>query len=101
VDEELSRVARLFLQAIFYCARTGDQYPCGGTDVVPGRRWMRPVEDGLLKASVGAPNGGTTLRNSTLCFDFDAIRKSNPEIYHHVMKVLARHLRDTNHYKRR
>jgi CRP-like cAMP-binding protein len=55
----------------------------------------------------GAPPSAsvTALRKSTLCFvnqaDFDAIRKSNPEIYHDVMKVLARHLRDTNHYKRR
>ena len=87
----------------------------------------------MLKASVGAPNGGerilailglgsvvgelsmtdgaprsasvTDLRESPLFFvnqaDFDAIGKSNPEIYHEVMKVLARHLRDTNHYKRR
>jgi CRP/FNR family cyclic AMP-dependent transcriptional regulator len=35
-----------------------------------------------------------------LCFisqaDFDAIGKSSPEIYRHVMKVLARRLRDTN-----
>jgi CRP/FNR family transcriptional regulator, cyclic AMP receptor protein len=86
------------------------------------------VEDGLLKASLGAPNGGerilailgpgsvvgelsmidgaprsasvTALRDSTLCFvnqaDFDAIGKSNPEIYRDVMKVLARRLRDTN-----
>ena len=28
--------------------------------------------------------------------DFDAIGKSNPEIYRDVMKVLARRLRDTN-----
>ena len=28
--------------------------------------------------------------------DFEAIGKSNPEIYQHVMKVLARRLRDTN-----
>ena len=86
------------------------------------------VEEGLLKASVAAPNGGerilailgprsvvgelsmidgaprsasvTALRNSKLCFisqaDFDAIGKSSPEIYRHVMKVLARRLRDTN-----
>ena len=86
------------------------------------------VEEGLLKASVAAPNGGerilailgpgsvvgelsmidgaprsasvTTLRDSKLCFisqaDFDAIAKSSPEIYRHVMKVLARRLRDTN-----
>jgi CRP-like cAMP-binding protein len=86
------------------------------------------VEEGLLKASVAAPNGGerilailgpgsvvgelsmidgaprsasvTTLRDSKLCFisqaDFDAIAKSSPEIYRHVMKLLARRLRDTN-----
>ena len=28
--------------------------------------------------------------------DFDAIAKSSPEIYRHVMKLLARRLRDTN-----
>lgn len=86
------------------------------------------VEDGLLKASVAAPNGGerilailgpgsvvgelsmidgaprsasvTALRNSKLCYvsraDFEAIGKASPEIYQHVMKVLARRLRDTN-----
>src|SRR6202035_4341792 len=86
------------------------------------------VEEGLLKASVAAPNGGerilailgpgsvvgelsmidgaprsasvTALRDSKLCFvgqaDFDAIGKSNPEIYRDVMKMLARRLRDTN-----
>src|ERR1700720_4914573 len=86
------------------------------------------VEEGLLKASVGAPNGSerilgilgpgsvvgelsmidgaprsasvTALRDSKLYFvsqaDFDAIGKSNPEIYRDVMKMLARRLRDTN-----
>src|ERR1700732_2179526 len=78
------------------------------------------VEDGLLKASVTAPNGGerilailgpgsmvgelsmidgaprsasvTALRDSKLHYvskaDFEAIGKSSPEIYQHVMKVL-------------
>jgi CRP-like cAMP-binding protein len=86
------------------------------------------VEEGLLKASVAAPNGGerilailgpgsmvgelsmidgaprsasvTALRDSKLHYvskaDFEAIGKSSPEIYQHVMKVLARRLRDTN-----
>jgi CRP-like cAMP-binding protein len=86
------------------------------------------VEEGLLKASVAAPNGGerilailgpgsvvgelsmidgaprsasvTALRDSKLCFvsqsDFDTIGRAKPELYHHVMKVLARRLRDTN-----
>ena len=86
------------------------------------------VEDGLLKASVAAPNGGerilaimgpssvvgelsmidgaprsasvTALRNSKLCFvsraDFVAFGQSRPEVYRHVMTVLARRLRDTN-----
>jgi CRP/FNR family cyclic AMP-dependent transcriptional regulator len=86
------------------------------------------VEEGLLKASVTAPNGGerilailgpgsmvgelsmidgaprsasvTALRDSKLHYvskaDFEAIGKSSPEIYQHVMKVLARRLRDTN-----
>ena len=86
------------------------------------------VEEGLLKASVAAPNGGerilailgpgsvvgelfmidgaprsasvTALRDSKLCFvsraDFDAIGRARPELYQHVMKVLARRLRDTN-----
>jgi CRP-like cAMP-binding protein len=50
----------------------------------------------------GAPRSAsvTTLRDSKLCFisqaDFDAIAKSSPEIYRHVMKLLARRLRDTN-----
>jgi CRP/FNR family transcriptional regulator, cyclic AMP receptor protein len=86
------------------------------------------VEEGLLKASVAAPNGGerilailgpgsvvgelsmidgaprsasvTALRDSKLCYvskaDFETIGKSRPEIYQHVMKMLARRLRDTN-----
>lgn len=86
------------------------------------------VEEGLLKASVAAPNGGerilsilgpdsvvgelsmidgaprsasvTALRESKLCFvsraDFEAFGQSSPEVYRHVMTVLARRLRDTN-----
>jgi CRP/FNR family cyclic AMP-dependent transcriptional regulator len=86
------------------------------------------VDDGLLKASVAAPNGGerilailgpgsvvgelsmiddaprsatvAALRESKLCFvsrtDFDAFGQSNPQLYRHVMMVLARRLRDTN-----
>ena len=86
------------------------------------------VEEGLLKASVAAPNGGerilailgpgavvgelsmidnaprsasvTALRESTLCYisraDFDGFGQSRPEVYRHVMSVLARRLRDTN-----
>jgi len=86
------------------------------------------VEDGLLKASVAAPNGGerilailgpgsvvgelsmidgaprsasvAALRESKLCFvsraDFDAFGQSSPQLYRHVMTVLARRLRDTN-----
>jgi CRP/FNR family cyclic AMP-dependent transcriptional regulator len=86
------------------------------------------VEDGLLKASVAAPNGGerilaimgpsamvgelsmidgaprsasvTALRDSKLCFvsraDFETFGQSSPELYRHVMTVLARRLRDTN-----
>jgi len=86
------------------------------------------VDDGLLKASVAAPNGGerilailgpgsvvgelsmidgaprsatvAALRESKLCFvsraDFDAFGQSNPQLYRHVMTVLARRLRDTN-----
>jgi CRP-like cAMP-binding protein len=86
------------------------------------------VEDGLLKASVAAPNGGerilaimgpssvvgelsmidgaprsasvTALRDSKLCFvsraDFAAFGQASPEVYRHVMNVLARRLRDTN-----
>ena len=50
----------------------------------------------------GAPRSAsvTTSATSKLCFisqvDFDAIAKSSPEIYRHVMKLLARRLRDTN-----
>jgi CRP-like cAMP-binding protein len=50
----------------------------------------------------GAPRSAsvTALCDSKLCFvgqaDFEAIGKSRPEIYRHVMKVLARRLRDTN-----
>ena len=86
------------------------------------------VEDGLLKASVAAPNGGerilaimgpsamvgelsmidgaprsasvTALRDSKLCFvsraDFETFGQSSPQLYRHVMTVLARRLRDTN-----
>jgi len=86
------------------------------------------VEDGLLKASVAAANGGerilailgpgavvgelsmidnaprsasvTALRDATLCFvsraDFEAFGQSRPEVFRHVMTVLARRLRDTN-----
>jgi CRP/FNR family transcriptional regulator, cyclic AMP receptor protein len=86
------------------------------------------VEDGLLKASVAAPNGGerilailgpgsvvgelsmidgaprsasvAALRESKLCFvsraDFEAFGQSSPQLYRHVMTVLARRLRDTN-----
>ncbi len=86
------------------------------------------VEEGLLKASMAAPNGGerilaivgpnsvlgelsmidgaprsasvTALRDSKLCFvsraDFDAFGHSTPEMYRHVMTVLARRLRETN-----
>jgi CRP/FNR family transcriptional regulator, cyclic AMP receptor protein len=86
------------------------------------------VDDGLLKASVAAPNGNerilailgpgavvgelsmidnarrsasvTALRDSTLCFvsraDFEGFGQSRPEVYRHVMTVLARRLRDTN-----
>jgi CRP/FNR family transcriptional regulator, cyclic AMP receptor protein len=86
------------------------------------------VEEGLLKASVAAPNGGErilailgpgsmvgelsmidggprsasviALRDAKLCYvskaDFEAIGKSSPEIYRHVMRMLARRLRDTN-----
>jgi len=86
------------------------------------------VEEGLLKASVAAPNGGerilailgpgsvvgelsmidgaprsasvAALRESKLCFvsraDFDAFGQSSPQLYRHVMTVLARRLRDTN-----
>src|SRR6478736_2755604 len=84
------------------------------------------VDEGLLKASVAAPNGGerilailgagavvgelsmidnaprsasvTALRDSKLCFvsraDFDAFGKLRPELFRHVMNVLARRLRD-------
>jgi CRP-like cAMP-binding protein len=50
----------------------------------------------------GAPRSAsvTALRDSKLHYvskaDFEAIGKSSPEIYQHVMKVLARRLRDTN-----
>ena len=86
------------------------------------------VEEGLLKASVAAPNGGerilailgpgsvvgelsmidgaprsasvAALRESKLCFvsraDFEAFGQSSPQLYRHVMTVLARRLRDTN-----
>jgi CRP/FNR family transcriptional regulator, cyclic AMP receptor protein len=86
------------------------------------------IEEGLLKASVAAPNGGerilavlgpgsvvgelsmidgaprsasvAALRESKLCFvsraDFEAFGKSSPQLYRHVMTVLARRLRDTN-----
>ena len=86
------------------------------------------VEEGLLKASVAAPNGGerilailgpgavvgelsmiddaprsasvTALRESKLCFvsrgDFEAFARSSPEVYRHVMRLLARRLRATN-----
>ena len=86
------------------------------------------VEEGLLKASVAAPNGGerilailgpgsvvgelsmidgaprsasvAALRESKLCFvsraDFDAFGQASPQLYRHVMTVLARRLRDTN-----
>ena len=86
------------------------------------------VEDGLLKASVAAPNGGerilailgpgsvvgelsmidgaprsasvAALRESKLCFvsraDFDAFGRTTPQLYQHVMTVLAQRLRDTN-----
>jgi CRP/FNR family cyclic AMP-dependent transcriptional regulator len=86
------------------------------------------IEDGLLKASVAAPNGGerilailgpnsvlgelsmidgaprsasvTAIRDSKLCFvsraDFDAFGQTTPEVYRHVMSVLARRLRETN-----
>jgi CRP/FNR family transcriptional regulator, cyclic AMP receptor protein len=86
------------------------------------------IEEGLLKASVAAPNGGerilavlgpgsvvgelsmidgaprsasvAALRESKLCFvsraDFEAFGQSNPQLYRHVMIVLARRLRDTN-----
>jgi CRP/FNR family transcriptional regulator, cyclic AMP receptor protein len=86
------------------------------------------IEEGLLKASVAAPNGGerilavlgpgsvvgelsmidgaprsasvAALRESKLCFvsraDFEAFGQSSPQLYRHVMIVLARRLRDTN-----
>jgi CRP/FNR family transcriptional regulator, cyclic AMP receptor protein len=86
------------------------------------------VDEGLLKASVAAPNGGerilailgpgtmvgelsmidgaprsasvTALRESRLCYvsraDFETFGQSTPEVYRHVMTVLARRLRDTN-----
>jgi CRP-like cAMP-binding protein len=86
------------------------------------------VEEGLLKASVAAPNGGerilaifgpgavvgelamidraprsasvAALRDSKLCFlsraDFEAFARSTPEVYRHIITVLARRLRDTN-----
>ena len=86
------------------------------------------VEEGLLKASVAAPNGGerilaifgpgsmvgelsiidgaprsasvTALRNSKLCFvsraAFEAFAQSSPDVYPHMMKMLAHRLRDTN-----
>jgi CRP-like cAMP-binding protein len=86
------------------------------------------VEEGLLKASVAAPNGGerilailgpgsmvgelsiidgaprsasvTALRDSKLCFvsraAFEAFAQSSPDVYPHMMKMLAHRLRDTN-----
>ncbi len=86
------------------------------------------IEEGLLKASVAAPNGGerilavlgpgsvvgelsmidgaprsasvAALRESKLCFvsraDFEAFGQSSPQLYRHVMTVLAQRLRDTN-----
>ena len=86
------------------------------------------VEEGLLKASVGAAGGGerilailgpgaivgelsmidgaprsasvTALRDSKLTFvsraTFDAFGQATPELYRHVMTLLARRLRDTN-----
>jgi CRP/FNR family cyclic AMP-dependent transcriptional regulator len=86
------------------------------------------VEEGLLKASVAAPNGGerilailgpgavvgelsvidgsprsasvSALRDSKLYFvsraDFEAFGRASPEVYRHVVTVLARRLRDTN-----
>src|SRR6202023_4324757 len=57
---------------------------------------------GELSMIDGAPRSAsvTALRDSKLHYvskaDFEAIGKSNPEIYQHVMKVLARRLRDTN-----
>ena len=86
------------------------------------------IEEGLLKASVAAANGGerilaifgpgavvgelamidhaprsasvSALRDSKLCFigraDFEAFAQSTPEVYRHIMAVLARRLRDTN-----
>jgi CRP/FNR family transcriptional regulator, cyclic AMP receptor protein len=86
------------------------------------------VEEGLLKATVAAPNGGerilaifgpgavvgelsvidgsprsasvSALRDSKLYFvsraDFEAFGRTSPEVYRHVVSVLARRLRDTN-----
>src|SRR6476469_5209760 len=57
---------------------------------------------GELSMIDGAPRSAsvTALRDSKLYFvsqaDFDAIGKSNPEIYRDVMRMLARRLRDTN-----
>jgi CRP/FNR family cyclic AMP-dependent transcriptional regulator len=86
------------------------------------------IEDGLLKISVNAAEGGerilailgpgsmvgelsiidgaprsasvTALRESKLSFvsraTFDAFSQANPDLYRHVMELLARRLRDTN-----
>ena len=86
------------------------------------------VEEGLLKASVAAPNGGerilaifgpgavvgelamidraprsasvAALRDSKLCFvsraEFEAFAHKTPDVYRHIIAVLAQRLRDTN-----
>jgi CRP/FNR family transcriptional regulator, cyclic AMP receptor protein len=57
---------------------------------------------GELSIIDGAPRSAsvTALRESKLCFvsraDFEAFGRSSPEVYRHVMTVLARRLRDTN-----
>ena len=57
---------------------------------------------GELSMIDGAPRSASVcaLRESKLCFvsraAFDAFAESNPELYRHVMILLARRLRDTN-----
>src|SRR6476620_2619331 len=57
---------------------------------------------GELSMIDGGPRSASViaLRDAKLCYvskaDFEAIGKSSPEIYRHVMRMLARRLRDTN-----
>src|SRR5215470_1809629 len=83
-----------------------------------GDGWYR-IDDGLLKVGVVAPAGGerilgelsmisgaprsaavTAIRESKLSFvsraTFDAFARDNPELYKHVMRLLANRLIDTN-----